>query len=563
MSNPGKQSDEHLSEELVAYLDGELSATDSEAVESRIQSDEHARSELQKFDRVWNALDGLPRVTVDDSFTRTTIEMATVEAKKELEHETAMLPIRRRNRWLKTAAMTAAAALVGFIALLVLTPNRNRELYTNLPVILELDAYSEVRDIEFLRLLDAEAGDWLVDEWGGQVEGEAQQLALVSSASYNERRQFVNSLSSKEQADLASKHRRFQSFAPEMRDELNRWHTTLAADKDADRMQRVLLAYYAWLSQQDEMEQAQLRIKDAPERIAELKRIRDRSIRDDFFHLSPADAAALRAAVDEIGGDSQMQQLRQAMIESLPDEDDYDQRFEQRWIKGLNSCSKSSPRRPVQLTMFISATGHSEFLGQDFSKYQQAIEDRLIESLDEKTQEKLQNVPKDKPLGKTRLLTGWLFEASRGQRNPDVATLEEFFINGDLTDETRQQLLAMPREEMLEKLEQLYVEEFLGEEGMRGGFKEMMPGFGRGRWGGRGPGDRGPNDRGREDRGPDNRGPRDRGERQRGDRDGRDGGERHGPEGPPGDRLGPPPHERDGFGPPPPRPEASHSQPPN
>ncbi|WP_425396519.1 hypothetical protein [Aeoliella sp.] len=548
MSEPGKQSDEHLSEELVAYLDGELSASESESVESRIQSDEHARNELQKFDRVWNALDELPQVTVDEGFTQTTIEMAAVEAKKELAHETAMLPVRQRSRWLKLAGMVAMAAAAGFIALLVLTPNRNRDLYTNLPVILELDAYTEVRDIEFLQMLDTEAGDWLLDEWGEEVEQNAAELATVTSASYAERKKFVDGLSDDQRADLASKHRRYQSFMPEMRDDLNRWHATLASDPDADRLQPLLLAYYAWVSQQDEMQQAQLRLKDPVERVALTNEMHKQDMKEDRWRLRPANARALRVAIDEIADDSAMRQLRHAMVESLPVADSLGERFSARVVEGLRTCSKSSPRRPVQLTMFIAATGRNdviEKLGDGFAAYHQAIEERLVESLDEKAQAQLQQ---DEPLLRTRRLTKWLFDASRGQRNPDVATLEEFFINGDLPDDTRQRLLAMPREEMLAELEHLYVKEVVGEEGMRGDFGEFMRGFGRGRggeWRGRrrdGPPGDGPPGEGARGNGP----PGERGQRGRGPRSDRPDGERPGPGRPPFGRDGPPPPRPEG-----------------
>ena len=97
MPSSPDQPDIILGEELTAYLDGELSREESEQLEQRLSEQEHVRSELQRFDRVWNALDQLPQATVGDSFTRTTIEMAAVEAEKDLALQTRQLPIQKRN----------------------------------------------------------------------------------------------------------------------------------------------------------------------------------------------------------------------------------------------------------------------------------------------------------------------------------------------------------------------------------------------------------------------------------------------------------------------------------
>ena len=60
-------------EEIVAYLDGELSSEESARVERRLASDEAYRQQLQGIDRAWHALDDLPMATVDDRFSRTTL----------------------------------------------------------------------------------------------------------------------------------------------------------------------------------------------------------------------------------------------------------------------------------------------------------------------------------------------------------------------------------------------------------------------------------------------------------------------------------------------------------
>lgn len=528
MSTPGPQPDDRLSEELVAYLDGELSVGESESVESRLHQDDHARSELQKFDRVWNALDDLPRITVDDTFTRTTIEMAAVEARKELAHETAMLPIRRRNRWLKLAALTTAAALIGFAAIAAFAPNRNRELYTNLPVILELDAYSEVRDIEFLRLLHDQAGDWLLSEWGAEIEKPVADLAAVTPASYTERREFVTTLPASEQTDVASKHRRYESLTPEMRDELNEWHRTVAAAPDAPELRKTLLAYYAWVSQQGEVEQARLRTLPAAERLARVQEIQAETEKRNKWHLSPRDAAAIRSALDEMASDEKMKQLQRAVIDSLPSLDKLADRVPPERLAQLRKLRHVSPQKTMLFVMWGAAGNRPEFINPAVAAYRDAIEAGVVAALAPSTLERLP----EEPLERTRQLAMWLSSASRQQA--DVATLEDYFFSDKLSEADRQELLAKPLDQMLKELEVLYAREFAGDDQM---WPEPRGGYFGNRHGGRG-------ERGRDGRGPEGRG------------DGRGGGDRGPRERGPG---GPPFGERPPFGegppPPPPRPE--------
>ena len=57
-----------VTDEIVAYLDGELAPQDSRRVESRLATDEEFRQELNELDRAWDALDALPAATVDDNY---------------------------------------------------------------------------------------------------------------------------------------------------------------------------------------------------------------------------------------------------------------------------------------------------------------------------------------------------------------------------------------------------------------------------------------------------------------------------------------------------------------
>ncbi len=148
--------EQELHDELTAYLDGELDADHVKRVEERLARDAGYRDELHKLERTWALLDRLPRATVDEAFTRSTIEMVAVSASQEAAEVAGQLPqLRLRRRMIGIASMLAAL-LVGFGIGSFLRPDSNEHLLRDLPVVENLDLYYQADDIEFLRLLDKE-----------------------------------------------------------------------------------------------------------------------------------------------------------------------------------------------------------------------------------------------------------------------------------------------------------------------------------------------------------------------------------------------------------------------
>lgn len=163
MSTPDETEVPDLDSDLVAYLDGELDPEASRAVEELLAKDELARARLRALERSWDALDELPRAAVDESFTRSTVEMIALTAATEVDELEADRPLRQRRRWIGTVAGAAVAAAAGFAVVYLAWPDPNRQLVEDLPVLEHLDEYSQVREIDFLRKLSQEnlfpAGD--------------------------------------------------------------------------------------------------------------------------------------------------------------------------------------------------------------------------------------------------------------------------------------------------------------------------------------------------------------------------------------------------------------------
>ena len=156
MSEPESVQSDPLHDELSAYLDGELDADDVRRVEDRLQRDQDYQRELQRLERAWAMLDRLPRATVDESFTNTTIEMVAQAAGEEARNVLAEQPLRRRRRRMAGAAGMLAAGLIGFVIGRQLWSDPNEQLLRDLPVLQNFELYYQVDDIEFLRLLEEE-----------------------------------------------------------------------------------------------------------------------------------------------------------------------------------------------------------------------------------------------------------------------------------------------------------------------------------------------------------------------------------------------------------------------
>ena len=109
---PTDDTQEDFPADLVAYLDGELDAEQTRAVEERLSGDPAYRQQLRELQRAWDLLDQLPKAEVNDTFTQTTLAMVAVSASGDVAQ--AQLRRGRLRRWLGWTG--SAAAAVAFVA---------------------------------------------------------------------------------------------------------------------------------------------------------------------------------------------------------------------------------------------------------------------------------------------------------------------------------------------------------------------------------------------------------------------------------------------------------------
>ena len=98
------QDNADFRDELVAYLDGELSPERHEAVQRRLREDPDLAREADRLDRTWRLLDHLPDGTPSEAFVDDTM--------REVRRTDRRRARRRRLSWVGAVASAAAVALV-------------------------------------------------------------------------------------------------------------------------------------------------------------------------------------------------------------------------------------------------------------------------------------------------------------------------------------------------------------------------------------------------------------------------------------------------------------------
>lgn len=485
-----------LDEELVAYLDGELDEAAARRVEERLSSDEQARSRLNQLAASWDLLDQLPKATVDENFTRTTVSMVALKASEDLQATKAQLPVVRRRRWVAGVAAALAAAMVGFAGVLFALPDPNEPLLTNLPLVRDFDQYLDLgmgdaaAEIAFLRRLHEEE----------LFTSKATETAPSDSGTpipeeRSARREWIEALAAGERNELRRQFERYLEKPEAERQRLESLANALAEAEDAATLRRVLKRYHEWLAMLSPLDRGEL-VKLEPEsrlsRIGELKQHETSQLvrRVGAGKLTPEDIGAI------------FEWLHQR---ALDDEQHIRARARERDLERLDELGE---RERVRHLLFLTL-GH----GGGFQLPSAQIEKNWNE-LRSKLSASVQDELKGTPEQQRKTLDDMLRQAMAARQwHVSWEDLKRFFEER-LTEDERKELGKLPREEFQKQLRRKYFEMNRGPR--RGDFPGFKPdhGPGRGEHGKRG--DRGGRDD--DDRYGDRRDGKHRGEGGRDDR---------------------------------------------
>ncbi len=158
-------ADSKQQENLIAYLDGELTDEAAASVEKTLAKEIGARQEVERLTRTWELLDLLPDGRASDGFTEKTLtavrtKLATPTQSQVEDEQDDVIPGAGRERVIRLGRRTVAFLVLLFVAAVGFNSTFQKgaepidELLIELPVVERLDEYREAGDVEFLQTLE-------------------------------------------------------------------------------------------------------------------------------------------------------------------------------------------------------------------------------------------------------------------------------------------------------------------------------------------------------------------------------------------------------------------------
>jgi hypothetical protein len=484
MSSSDLQPDDARTEELVAYLDGELPDAAARRVEQLLATDDDYRRQLGELDQAWSALESLPTPTVDDRFARTTIEMVALAAQKDLTHRTAAETADARQRMLKFAAFGLALVVASFAAARMLLPSQNRALVADLPAVARIDELTQIGDIDFLRGLTQLDIQQFNSDDDSRTRSPELEIPPGGWDNPDSRRSWVEHLSADQKAELAGRLQRFQSLpgGPEEQRRMRQLEAEIVGAPDSALLQRTLAAYGQWINVRSQGEQVALREGTTAARLKQVgEELTRQANRESAHKLSSDEEQSLREAINKFA-----EQHRSEMLEELRrDNPDAPRRAE------------NEPKRTNMMVVWLAMRDE---------KLRDELHSQMTAALSESNRQYLEHLSQFDQMWQ---IQRWM----RAAMNPKFGPQElERFFSEKLTNDQREKLLNLPQAKMETQLDQWYTASQLGiperdwlESGNAGRFGRGGPGAGPG---GRPPRDRDDRPRGRGEGPPREFGPR-------------------------------------------------------
>jgi len=277
-----------LDELLVAYLDGELEEGARVEIEERLAASEECRQRLKELDATWELLDELPLTEVDDEFSKSTIEMVAVAARDEVAEFESSTGRRRLMWWLCGIAAILLCGGFGYSVVAARLAKPNDRLVEELPVIENVDYYTQVSDVDFLRELAKL-----------ELAPPATELPVgFVGQSEEQRRERLESLDEVEKEAINVKRERFNGLKETEQRRIRELHESITVADDADSLRQTMVQYSDWLTTLSPVQRAELAAAGTDERIKKIKEFLSQgesSRLREIVHtrLEPSDARAL------------------------------------------------------------------------------------------------------------------------------------------------------------------------------------------------------------------------------------------------------------------------------
>jgi hypothetical protein len=248
---------------LVAYLDGELEDNETQHIDQVLAKSEVARHEVEALARTWELLDLLPKPEAPENFTERTLTTLKVsEVRKRMADQPWFGYVRKGSIGAVWAAGLAVCAVLGFVITSRWVPNEQTKLLADLPLLLHLDIYLEVRDLDFVKQLQRQ-GVFNVDD-AETADAPLRHLDVSSGHSTDrallaQRHDAIVKLPASERQRIQSNWNTFAALAPEQQAGLRALQEQLV--QEPVTVQALLETYAMWLQtlspgQRDDLRQA-------------------------------------------------------------------------------------------------------------------------------------------------------------------------------------------------------------------------------------------------------------------------------------------------------------------
>lgn len=432
-----------VEEELVAYLDGELDGAAAILVERRISEDREYRQQLQKLQHAWELLDALPTSEVSEDFTQSTVDMVVVSAQQAAEEAGLLAPRKHLLRKMLFGATLCLGCLLGYLLLMFYFESDNRHLVKDLEVIENMDIYTHVGSMQFLKALQG-VGYFSRDEVASGTGSQATPLV-------NDLELRINQMNASDKQQMQSQCDRFLALEETQRQALRQLQSQLEKDEDVAHLKDVVERYSDWLKVLPANERYELLSLDGKarlERVRELIASQEQQTIEYAGRLQLArdDVPVLVRWLTEI--------LRRDEVEilaKLPPK--ARKRFEQ--MTGLEM-----QRRSFLLRAMVQAD--SRFKEQDIR--------RLVEKVSSKTRLLLEKAESKGLEARQKVLKEWVLKVVDGRQQAYVTRLRrsvgpkelQRFVKDELTLEQRRTLENLSQNEIKKRILRWYWQAYGG-----------------------------------------------------------------------------------------------------
>lgn len=446
-----QDKNELVREQLVAYLDGELSDEQSQAIERQISSNESVKEEIQSLDQAWNALDALPLQSTNHQFTQSTIAMVTMAANEEVVQATTTMPaLRRKRRW-GTGIAIVCFLCAGFLLSSLVIGYQDRQLIRHLSETRYAKTLNQIGDIEFLKAWSDEASKTIPLSRLANFSEEAETWSMLSSSPPAERFRWAEALPPDEMSKLSDQSIAFQSLTDVKQNRLSKLDQQLSELEEANQLRHYALLYEQLVAKLPPIEQASLRNMPDEERINRMRKEVRRQQSRLLIEMTDEEQRTFRRAIDE--SLERIDAVDNERADNLIQEY-YRRRYPNKTIS-KEQILLFKLIRMARLSNLPTSKSNKPMLGfsKAIAEIWESIQEDLLDALPPRIQDEIQG---SKNKSKQLLMLSQLIGST--MQSTSVADASTYFSE-ELTQREQLEYLSLTKEEMQEKLEERFSSE--------------------------------------------------------------------------------------------------------